>query len=258
MKYNYHTHTARCNHAGGSDESFAALAYENGIIELGFADHVPQPGFEGRFESWFRMKPEETAGYFESIRSLRAQYEGRMNILAGFEVEYYPDHFDAMLEHLRPFEPDYFILGQHFTNNEYDGTYLGAPGCTEETLWKYVEQVKEAMKTGYFSYLAHPDLPNVSCSREVLRQAAKEICLSAKEEGMPLECNLLGVMGNRWYPKKDFFEVAGEVGCQVILGLDAHSPDSFICEKYEKDAREMLSQCGIVPIEKLTLRRPFK
>lgn len=257
MKYNYHTHTARCNHAGGTDAQYAAAAYASGITELGFADHVPQPGFEGVFESWFRMKPCETAEYFSSIRSLKTQYEGKMNILAGFEVEYYPAHFEAMLDHLRPFNPDYLILGQHFTNNEYDGVYLGDPGCTEENMWKYVEQVKEAIKTGIFSYIAHPDLPNVTCSDDAIRKAAREICAAAMEEGIPVECNLLGIMGKRWYPKKVFFEEAGKMGCPVVLGLDAHLPDSFICEEHEANALKMLSECKVTPIEKLNVRRPF-
>ncbi len=254
MKYNYHTHTARCNHAGGSDEQYAEAAYRNGLAELGFADHVPQPGFEGIFDSWFRMKPEETEEYMASVRGLKEKYAGKMNVFAGFEVEYYPRHFDQLCEFLRPFDPDYFILGQHFTHNEYDGKYVGDRDCSEEDLWQYVEQVETAMKTGMFSYLAHPDLPNCNISYE----AAKRLCLAAKNEGIPIECNLLGIKGNRWYPKRDFFRVAAEVGCQVILGTDAHLPDSFICEAEESYARKLLSECGITPIEKLELRRPLK
>ncbi|MBQ7835662.1 MAG: histidinol-phosphatase [Clostridia bacterium] len=257
MKYNYHTHTARCNHADGNDADYVKAAYESGIAQLGFADHVPQPGFEGIFESWFRMKPCETEGYFESIRQLKEQYKDKMDILAGFEVEYYPGHFDSMLSHISTFKPDYLILGQHFTNNEYDGVYVGSPQCTEESMWKYVEQVKEAVKTGLFSYIAHPDLPNVSCSEDIIKKAAYEICAAAIDDGIPVECNLLGLMGNRWYPKKAFFEVAGDMGCPVILGLDAHLPDSFICTQYENHAMKMLAECGITPIDKLNIRRPF-
>lgn len=257
MRYNYHTHTSRCNHAGGSDAQYAEKAYESGILELGFADHVPQPGFDGIFESWYRMKPCETAEYFESVRSLKRQFEGKINILAGFEVEYYPKHFKEMTDHIRPYSPDYLILGQHFTNNEYDGTYVGNSGCDERSLLKYVEQVTAAVKTGIFSYIAHPDLPNFSGEPQLFRDAMREICVAAKNEGIPLECNLLGIMGDRWYPKRELFQVAAEVGNDVILGLDAHSPDSFICEEAEKNARLMLAECGITPIEKLTLRRPF-
>ena len=257
MKYNYHTHTYRCNHAGGSDAEYAEAAYKKGFLEIGFSDHVPQPGFEGVFDSWFRMKPEETEKYFASVRSLKEQYEGKMNILAGFEVEYYPKHFEALCEHLAPFKPDYLILGQHFTNNEYDGTYLGNRGCSDEALCRYVEQVEEALKTGMFSYLAHPDLPNYTEDEETLRKAHLKLCEIAKTADVPVECNLLGIMGNRWYPQKSFFEAAAQIGCDVVLGLDAHSPQAFDCEKEEKTALDLLAECGIIPMEKPILRRPF-
>ena len=257
MIANYHTHTARCNHAGGSDRQYAEAAYKSGILELGFADHTPQPGLEGIFDSWFRMKPCETEGYFASIRSLKEEFKGKMNILAGFEVEYYPDCFEALCEFLHPFAPDYFILGQHFTNNEHDGVYVGSANCPTKALLQYVKQIEKAVSTGMFSYIAHPDLPNFSGNTDDLIAAYKDICDIANGANIPVECNLLGIQGGRWYPKKDFFEVAAIKNSQVILGLDAHLPDSFICEKAENHALEMLAECGIKPIDKLPLRRPF-
>jgi histidinol phosphatase-like PHP family hydrolase len=105
-----------------------------------------------------------------------------------------------------------------------------------------------------FSYLAHPDLPRCNISRE----AAERLCLAAKNEGVPIECNLLGIKGDRWYPKRDFFQVAAKVGCQVILGADAHLPEAFMCEAEENYARRLLSECGITPVEKLELRSPLR
>lgn len=257
MKYNYHTHTYRCNHAGGSDLEYAKEAYNNGFLEIGFSDHVPQPGFKGIFESWFRMKPEETAEYFRSIEELKNEFEGKMNILSGFEVEYYPKHFDVLCELIAPFRPDYLILGQHFSNNEYDGEYLGDSSCHEESLWKYTEQIEQALKTGLFTYLAHPDLPNYRGSEETLSKVHLRLCEIAKAADVPVECNLLGIKGNRWYPKKSFFEAAKKTGCNVVLGLDAHTPDAFRCEKEEKFALDLLRECGIIPIDKPIIRRPF-
>ena len=53
-------------------------------------------------------------------------------------------------------------------------------------MWKYVEQVKEAIKTGSFYCIAHPDLPNVTCSDAAIRNAARVICAAAMEEGIPV------------------------------------------------------------------------
>ena len=43
MKANYHTHTARCGHAEGTDEEYVLAAIERGFDEMGFSDHVPWP-----------------------------------------------------------------------------------------------------------------------------------------------------------------------------------------------------------------------
>lgn len=257
MKTNYHTHTYRCNHADGTDEAYAARACETGLTELGFSDHVPQPGLPSTFHSWFRMTPEETEGYCSSIRNLQKQYADKMDIRLGFEVEYYPDCFDALCNHLKDYSPDYLILGQHFINNEHDGIYVCNGQCTAETLEKYTLQVCKAINTGLFSCLAHPDLPSFDVSNPYFYDSAKEICSAAKKEGIPVECNLLGISGRRCYPKNEFFKVANEIGCDVILGLDAHTPNAFFCEEHEAYALKLLKESGITPIERMQLRKPF-
>ena len=41
MLYNYHTHTARCNHASGTDREYVEKAIEAGYKTLGISDHAP-------------------------------------------------------------------------------------------------------------------------------------------------------------------------------------------------------------------------
>ena len=40
----------------------------------------------------------------------------------------------------------------------------------------------------------------------------------------PLEINLLGIRTGRFYPNPRFWQIAGEVGCPVTFGFDAHMP----------------------------------
>ena len=47
---NYHTHTSRCGHAGGTDEEYVLAAIEAGWQVLGFSDHMPWP-YESGFTS---------------------------------------------------------------------------------------------------------------------------------------------------------------------------------------------------------------
>lgn len=253
FRHNYHTHTARCNHAEGADREYAEAAVSAGFRTLGFSDHAPMIGYPKGFESWFRMKPEETRAYMESIRTLKEEYDGKLKIYCGFELEYYPKLFDATVDFLRPMKPDYFILGQHFIHNEYDGVYSASNISAKEFLI-YCDQVCTAMKTGRYTYLAHPDLVFAPDDRETYLLGMDKVCKCAKAEKMPLEYNLLGLSESRAYPTKRFFELAAENGCDVILGLDAHSPRAFKCEKWAETAEEYLRSIGITPIGEIELR----
>ena len=257
LKHNYHTHTSRCNHADGADAEYAAAAFEAGLKTLGFSDHAPQIGFPDGTYSWYRMKPEETAEYVSSVRRLADEYKGKMNIYCGFELEYYPEMFDATIDFLRPYAPDYVILGQHFIHNEHDGIY-SADNLTCEQFLIYCDQVCTAIKTGRYTYLAHPDLVFPPDDREKYLFGMEKICKAAKEEDIPLEYNLLGLAGKRAYPTKRFFELAAEHGNKVILGLDAHTPTAFAWDEHVNTAINTLKSLGITPIGEAELRNPIK
>ena len=60
------------------------------------------------------------------------------------------------------------------------------------------------------------------------RKQVERLCEASKEYNVPLEVNLLGYGEKRWYPRKEFWLVAGEVGCPVIFGVDAHRLSSIL------------------------------
>ena len=90
LPYNYHTHTARCNHADGSDREYVEAAIQSGVKVLGFSDHAPYLFPNTDYYSNFRMKTNELFDYAESVRALQKEYEKDIRILLGFELEYYP------------------------------------------------------------------------------------------------------------------------------------------------------------------------
>jgi histidinol-phosphatase (PHP family) len=47
MLKNYHSHTARCGHAWGTDEEFVNAAIDAGFSVLGFSEHTPWPFEDG-------------------------------------------------------------------------------------------------------------------------------------------------------------------------------------------------------------------
>jgi histidinol-phosphatase (PHP family) len=221
---------------------------------LGFSDHSPQI-FPGGYYSTFRMYPEQLNDYVQTVLALRKEYEGRIEIPLGLELEYYPTLLPELLPILRDQPMDYLLLGQHFVGNEFDDHYTGYPTEEKRLLEKYCDQTIEAMQTGLFACFAHPDLVNFRGDTATYVRQVRRICREAKSCGIPLEYNLLGLSEGKHYPNIRFWEVAAEEGCQVILGRDAHRPDALLDEKYPKMAMETLRKLGLTPLERLDLEK---
>ena len=249
LPYNYHTHTARCKHADGTDREYVEAAIQAGIKELGFSDHAPYLFPNTDYYSSFRMKTDELFDYAESVRTLQKEYAKDIRILLGFELEYYPKFHADEMKFLSQVNPDYCILGQHFGGNEMDSTY--APYTEDETTFRaYIKQVIEGMKTGNFAYLAHPDLAGYRYPKAVCEEVYKQLCESAKTLNIPLEINLLGLRTNRHYPDRRLFEIAAQVGNKIVLGVDAHAPDQFHHTASVKTAMEWVKSLNLNLIEK--------
>ena len=242
---NYHTHTWRCNHAEGTEREYVEQAVARKLQVLGFSDHSPQV-FDPGYTSGFRMRPDQLEDYVTTLRSLREEYAGRIEILIGLEAEYYPRFFGRLLELIRPFGLDYLILGQHFIGNECEGLpHCSHPTEDEGMLERYVKQTIEGMETGVFSCFAHPDVLNYTGDRRIYRKWYEKLCVRAKELNVPLEMNVLGYVTDRHYPNATFFQIAREVGNEVIPGCDAHSV-SRVADPEETDRSfRFLQECGI-------------
>ncbi len=243
MLFNYHTHTARCHHASGTEREYIEAAIKRGIKVLGFSDHAPFDFHDG-FVSRCRMTFDKAEGYFDTVRALAREYEGKIRILCGLEMEYYPSLHAEQMETLKKYSPDYLILGQHYLGKEQDGrgaTTRKSDGEFNE----YVEQVLAAMQTGDFLYLAHPDIIGYGFTESVMEKGYKRLCEGAKDMNMPLEINLLGIRSGRHYPDVRLFEIAKKVGNKVLLGSDAHSPEELLHPTDEKEALKMVETLGL-------------
>lgn len=253
MTANYHTHTWRCNHAQEGEENYVRHAIARGLKTLGFSDHTPYP-FPGSYYSGFRMRPELLGDYCQCLVDLREKYEDQIRIEIGLEAEYYPDLFPRLLELLRDTPVSYLILGQHFTNNETDGVYTAVPTGDVSVLRRYCAQTMDAMQTGCFTYFAHPDLLRFTGSDAVYRQEMGRLFREAKNCGIPLEVNFLGLSTGRHYPSRRFLEIAAEAGCDIVFGCDAHEPESLSELETEQKALALTKEYGLTVLKTVPLR----
>ncbi len=249
---NYHAHTPRCKHAQGTEREYIEAAIKAGIKVFGFSDHGPVP-YEDGFVSGIRMDMSEGKDYVATIRALGEEYKDRIQVLVGFEIEYLPEYFEEQLQSYEEWGYDYLIMGQHFVFHEKIGPYTANPTWDYDLLKAYVDRVIEGAKTGKFLYIAHPDIINYQGSEELYRQELTRLCHVMKELSIPLEINFLGLREGRNYPAERLLEIAGEVGNDIIFGIDAHRTEVIGDRKDYEMAMELVKKYNLRLLEKCTI-----
>lgn len=244
MNYNYHAHTERCHHASGTPEEYIKRAVDNGIKYMGFSDHIPFVLDDGS-QSSYRVRFEEGKEYVNEIRALRERYKNETEISVGFESEYYRAYFDRMLGDAINFGAEYLILGQHFINSDVKEELSSKRTEDENKLRAYADSVVEAIESGYFSYVAHPDVLNYVGDREIYKREMRKICVASRENNIPLEINFLGIRNGRHYPNPLFWEIAGEEGSPVTFGFDAHDVEAAYDGRSLEKAKRLVKEFNL-------------
>lgn len=260
MKASYHTHTPYCGHAlGKSTAEYAKAAYDAGVEILGFSDHCP---FKDR-DLGSRMKYETLSLYLNEVEELKREYEGKMKIYKGVEIEYLEEcarpgnnFYEYLLNELKL---DYLLLGEHFFDTT-EGKIVNLYDITcPEMIVDYAMACEKAMSTGYFKVLAHPDLFGVNdFAWDINMERATDIIIEgAIKHKVILEYNANGYRrgvrhfesGDRYmYPMDNFWKKVSKTEAQVIIGSDSHNPKE-IWDYVIPMSRDELNKLGIRFIE---------
>lgn len=230
-----HTHTVRCKHASGRPVDYCAEAVRQGISVLGFSDHSPFP--DGRYNG-SRMDFDELDAYCAEVDEARAAFPA-LTVLKGFEVDYFASLGKAFYEDvfLDRCGSDYLIAGTHFlepydaASNQWDDANVFGP----EQVRRHIESHLDAMRTGLFAYLVHPDTFARCCPAWTpdIRAVCADLVDAMLDLGLPLELNAYGLRKPRvpmpdgprpQYPWRPFWELVAEKGASVVVGADAHRP----------------------------------
>ena len=237
--YNYHTHTARCGHAVGEDEHYVQEAIKLGIKRLGFSDHVILPsGFE---QEGIRGSSNRLDDYLQSIRYLKEKYKNDVDIIVGFEAEYYPqmeEYYKSLLKD----KIDFLILGQHCYLKDDQFQWYFHKDSPIEDIKRYVDDVIAGIKSGLFKYLCHPDLfmSSQSVWTNELEQESRRLLKVCEQYDVPVELNICGMRRRNYdeehysYPNGNFYKLIKDYKVKVVLGIDAHDPSHF--SQHEVDA----------------------
>ncbi len=245
---NYHTHSVFCD---GKDtpEVIAASAFEKGVSVLGFSSHCMYP-----FTSPWHIPLEKITEYCAEINRLKKEYEGKMDILLGFEADYIPEVTCPRMDAYAQMAPDYLIGAVHFVGgkngifavddsaeNVKDGIEKIFKSNGKEVVCEYFARQREMLASGNFAILAHPDLVrkrngNLNFFSENDSWYKKEIAATAKaaaKAGVIVEINTgaisRGAM-NDVYPSAQFLSILKEKGVPVTFSSDSHSAPTIISD----------------------------
>ena len=182
------------------------------------------------------MNLSELDSYNTAVEEARKAYP-ELTILKGMECEYSPEFISFYkVELLDKRNFNYLIAGNHYV--PHAGRWVGVHSYlkSKEELLAYANHMVEAIASGLFAFIAHPDLFGnsyelwdehaIQCSRMILEAAAAY--------NVPLEVNAYGLRkpkirtkaGTRPpYPLPPFWELAAEYsGITVVANSDAHQP----------------------------------
>lgn len=154
----------------------------------------------------------------------------------GFEIEYFHelDVYEKYLEDL-----NFLIVGQHYIVK--DGELKSSFGLDSlEDIQIYSKTLVDAINTGYFNMIAHPDLCFYSIKKptDEMYEALRPVIEACVEKDVALELNANGIRRAGLeenchdsscyrYPRVKFLEMTKELNAKVHISSDSHNLDAF-------------------------------
>ena len=227
---NFHTHTWRCKHASGTVKDYVSAAKEKNMKVLGMSDHTPLP--DNRW-SHVRMDMSELDAYEQEFKDAETE---DIILLKGLECEWDPEYERFYRDELLGERNFDFLIGSvHYIKFNTDWGYLSEIH-TVKHLAQYAEILTATMRSGLFSFIAHPDGFGAGYKEwdKNAEACAIDILTAAEELSIPLEINGYGLRKNKImtlngdrtvYPLLNFWELAGSFNIKTICNSDAHRPE---------------------------------
>lgn len=221
MKTSYHCHTRWCDHAEGELEDVILAAINANLEEIAITEHIAYPEIP-----LFRLKTEELNDFFAELDFLINKYKNKIKILKALEVEFIPEKISYYHTLINTYDLDFLLLGQHF--NQIPPTIDFFSTNTVEKLHLYEKRVLEALDTGLFPMIAHPDLfmniDDFGIEGEIV---SKNILQKCQENNIIVEINANGIRNNMNYPNDKFFSLAKNYNLTFVINSDSHTLKGF-------------------------------
>jgi histidinol-phosphatase (PHP family) len=231
-------------------ERYLAAAREQGIEELGVSEHVYR--FRDALEIWDHSFWREQAtddldAYCEFVRTT--------SLRLGIEADFVPGREDRTASLLDAHDFDYVVGSVHFLGEDgaldHPGYDVWEGAGDADWVWgRYFEWLAQAVRSGLFDILAHPDLVKIwgagrpSPERDP-RHYYEPAVEAIAEVGIAVEVSTAGLRKpvGELYPSRKFAEMCVEAGAAFALSSDAHTPEQ-VGSGYDR-ALEFLAELGV-------------
>lgn len=241
MLTNYHTHCQFCDGKSSAAE-MAEAAHAAGYSVLGFSSHAPLP-----FPTDWTMRPERLPDYVEEIGRLKREWEGKMEILLGLEIDWIEGLVSPADGRFSDSRLDYCIGSVHYIDPTGEGSFTidspaeefdrnvreKAKGEGRLVYRTYYANLAKAIETGGFDILGHLDLVVRNnkdgrwfdeSSKDYL-DAALAAVESLSESGAIVEINLGALLRGKAkspHPALPILKRLRELGVHITFSADAH------------------------------------
>lgn len=262
-----------CEHATGTLRDILEAAVKADYQTFGVSEHVP------RFEERFLYKSEKEKGltveklkenfnsYGNTIHGLAEEFQDRLIVLKGFEIEIIPtsNYVEVMNAYKKQYNFDYMVGSVHYVDeilidglpSEYQEA-IEKVGSLEKLAIKYYELVAKMVSELKPDVVAHFDIIRKN-AKEIgavdtlkIKKIAEEALQAVKEVGSILDLNTKAYRRGFDYPYPAPWVVAlaKKMDIKFCFGDDSHSVDEVGAGL--DDAKNYLLKYGINKIQILT------
>ena len=238
----YHTHTARCGHAGGAARDYVLHAASRGLTEIAITDHLPLYFLDGDDpEPGLAMARSELPAYVDEVLALKEELRGTIDVLLGVETDWAEGHEEALAAVLEPHPWDVVLGSVHLVA----GGWIDAPGAGSRheregsaNLWnEYHRLVAKAASSGLFDVMTHLDLPKKFGHRRPAEcQPAEDATVAAvRASGVAVEVSSAGLRKpvGEIYPAPELLARLVAAGVPLVFSSDAHAPSEVAFRREE-------------------------
>lgn len=245
---NLHTHTVFSDGKGTVRENIESAIKKN-MLSLGFSDH----SFTACDTSYCMML-EDYEKYCSEVKALAKEYEDKIPIFLGLEMDYYSEIDRSMF--------DYIIASVHYIvrngvcypidhsrkqqedcmNEVFGGNILDMAKCYYDMVVEHTMKTKPDV-IGHFDVLNKFSIMPEADERymRITEEAMKE----AFQYCPRFEINTGGI-SRGWrkdpYPSFYLLELLRELGGEVVINSDSHHPDNL--DFYFTESAEILRKAG--------------